>query len=288
MDRIDAHQHFWRLSRGDYGWLTPELAAIYRDFLPEDLAPLLAKHGIAGTILVQAAPTDAETDYLLSLADSHDFIMGVVGWVDFEAPAAAERIGALARHAKLKGLRPMIQDIPDPDWMLRDSLDPAFNAMIEHDLTFDALVLPKHLDNLIRLVARHPDLRVVVDHCAKPDIAGGAFEPWAQHMRAIAQASPAFCKLSGLVTEAGPGWSGGDRLAPYVDHVLTAFGPERVIWGSDWPVCTLIASYDEWIAASDILLGKLGLPERSAVFGGNAARAYRVTHPGNGRGLTST
>jgi L-fuconolactonase len=280
MHRIDAHQHFWRLARGDYGWLTPELAPIYRDFLPEDLAPLLARHRVAGTILVQAAPTDAETDFLLSLADADDFIEGVVGWADFEAPSAPERIAALAGHGKLKGLRPMIQDIADPHWMLRDGLDPAFRAMIEQDLTFDALVLPKHLENLIRLLARYPDLRVVVDHCAKPDIAGGAFEPWAQHMRNVAEASPAFCKLSGLVTEAGPGWS-ADTLAPYVQHVLTVFGPDRIMWGSDWPVCTLAASYDEWIEASAALLAKLSPPERSAVFGGNAARAYRLTPIGD-------
>ncbi len=275
MRRIDAHQHFWRLERGDYGWLTPELAPIYRDFLPEDLAPFLERHGIAGTVLVQAAPTEAETAFMLALADSHAFIEGVVGWTDFAAPDAPGRIARAARHPKLKGLRPMIQDIADVDWMLRPELGPAYAAMVTEDLVFDALVLPRHLDNLAVLLSRHPDLRTVVDHCAKPEIATGGFRDWAAAMKRIASGSAAYCKLSGLVTEAGADWN-AERLRPYAEHVLSVFGPDRVVWGSDWPVCTLAASYDAWVEATDTLLAACTPAERDGILGGNAVAAYRL------------
>lgn len=273
MRRIDAHQHFWRLSRGDYGWLTPALAGIYRDFLPDDLAPLLARHGIAGTVLVQAAPTAEETRFLLSLADEYAFVEGVVGWIDFAAPDAPAQIAALASHAKLKGLRPMIQDIADDDWMLRPDLEPALAALIARGLIFDALVLPRHLDNLLMLLHRHPELGVVVDHCAKPDIGAAGFRDWADAMTAVASESAAYCKLSGLVTQTRGAWS-VEELRPTVEHVLGVFGPQRVIWGSDWPVCTLAASYDAWVEATDVLLAGCTAAERDAVLGGNAVRAY--------------
>lgn len=275
MKRVDAHQHFWLLSRGDYGWLTPDLGAIHRDFLPSDIEPLLARHAIAATVLVQAAPTEAETLYMLSLADRHTFVEGVVGWTDFAAKDAPAAIARLARHPKLKGLRPMIQDIADVDWMLQPGLEPAFRALVANDLVFDALVLPRHLDNLLRLHQRHPDLRVVVDHCAKPAIASGDFTGWADGMRHIAAETSAACKLSGLVTEAGAEWS-LEGLRPYVDHVLSVFGPERVLWGSDWPVCNLAASYNDWIAATDRLLEDCSGAERQAILGGNASRVYRL------------
>lgn len=273
MKRVDAHQHFWRLSRGDYGWLTPELGPIHRDFLPPDLEPLLQRHDIAATVLVQAAPTEAETRFMLSLADAHPFVEGVVGWTDFAAADAPAAIARLARHPKLKGLRPMIQDIADADWMLRPELEPAFRALVVHDLVFDALVLPRHLGNLLALARRHPDLRIVVDHCAKPAIAAGGFSGWADDIGRIAAETGAACKLSGLVTEAGAGWS-AERLRPYVDHVLSIFGPGRVVWGSDWPVSTLAAGYDDWVAATGQLLDGCSDEEREVILGGNAVRVY--------------
>ena len=273
--RIDAHQHFWRLERGDYGWLTPELAPIYRDFMPPDLLPLLAAEGIDGTVLVQAAPTEAETGFMLALADEHDFIEGVVGWVDFEAPDAADRISRLASHRKLSGMRPMIQDIADAGWMLRPQLEPAFAALAAHDLVMDALVLPRHLENLAKLIARFPEMRVVIDHCAKPEIAAGNIHDWAAAMQALAGAGNTFCKLSGLVTEAGAGWDAA-RLRPYVEHVLGVFGPHRVIWGSDWPVCTLAASYQDWREVADDLLRDCTGDERAAILGGTAIDVYRL------------
>ncbi|MDA5559071.1 amidohydrolase family protein [Shimia sp. MMG029] len=273
--RIDAHQHFWALARGDYGWLTPELAPIYRDFLPADLTSDLTAAQIDGTVLVQAAPTVAETTFMLSLAEDTPFIKGVVGWVDFEAPDAAEQIATLARNPALVGLRPMIQDIADPGWMLRDALTPAFEALIAHDLTFDALTLPQHLGNLRRLLARHPDMRVVIDHASKPLIKDGVIAGWAEDMAALARDTTAFCKFSGMVTEAADNWS-SDTLRPYADHLLGTFGPERLIWGSDWPVCTLASSYARWVHTSTDLLGALTASELKAVWGGNAARAYNL------------
>lgn len=273
--KIDAHQHFWSLARGDYGWLTPELTAIYRDFLPEDLSPLLEKAGIEGTVLVQAAPTVAETDFMLSLADANSTIKGVVGWVDFEASDAAAQITARATNPALVGLRPMIQDIADPDWMLQDGLTRAFEALIAQDLTFDALTLPQHLQNLHRLLARHPDMRVVIDHASKPFIRDGLIDGWADDMTALARDTSAYCKLSGMVTEAASDWN-TDALRPYVEHLLGTFGPDRLIWGSDWPVCTLASTYERWIETTSELLDGLSETEHQAIWGGNAARAYNL------------
>jgi L-fuconolactonase len=271
--RLDAHQHFWKLERGDYGWLTPETGPIYRDFGPQDLMPLLEQFSIDGTILVQAAPTVAETRYMLDLARQNNFIKGVVGWADFEAPDAPGQIADLAKDPKLVGLRPMIQDIADPDWMLGPGLAPAYRALVAHDLVFDALTLPPHLKNLLQLADRHPDLRMVVDHGSKPYIADGVITGWAEDMAAIANNTPAFCKLSGLVTEAGKSWN-VNNLRPYVDHLLEAFGPGRLIWGSDWPVCTLACSYEDWVGLTDELLKDLNAAERQSVLGGNAERVY--------------
>ncbi|CAD0186870.1 putative metal-dependent hydrolase of the TIM-barrel fold protein [Ruegeria sp. THAF57] len=273
--RIDAHQHFWALARGDYGWLTPELGPIYRDFAPDDLLPLLKAAKIEGTVLVQAAPTVAETEYMLSLADQNAFIKGVVGWVDFEAADAPARIAELAAHPALVGLRPMIQDIADPLWMLGDKLAPAFEAVQHHDLTFDALTLPQHLGPLRTLLERQPNMRVVIDHGSKPLIKDAIISDWADNMAALAKETAAWCKLSGLLTEAAADWSVED-LRPYVDHLLNTFGPSRLIWGSDWPVCTLASSYERWLETTDVLLNQLSDSEREAILGGNAARAYNL------------
>ncbi|MCI4666285.1 MAG: amidohydrolase family protein [Neomegalonema sp.] len=272
--RIDAHQHFWRLDRGDYGWLTPELEPIYRDFDPDDLISELDEAGMEGTVLIQAAPTVAETEYMLSLAAQEEFIQGVVGWTEFESPEAPEAISWLAQNPALVGLRPMIQDIPDEDWMLRPELRPAFEAMIAADLTFDALTLPRHLPNLRTLLSAHPDLRVVIDHGSKPEIRSGEFDGWAADMTALGRETSAFCKLSGLVTEADAAWDAAD-LKPYVEHLLAVFGSERLIWGSDWPVCLLASSYARWFETSMELLEGAGA-DLDAVFGLNAIRAYQL------------
>lgn len=273
--RIDAHQHFWSLARADYGWLTPELADIYRDFLPVDLKPLLKKWDIDGTILVQAAPTLAETKFMLKLAEETSFIKGVVGWVDFEATGAVDTLNHLAMSPHLVGIRPMIQDIPDANWMLEDRFTPIFEAIRANDLVFDALTLPHHLPALRTLVSRHPTLRVVIDHGSKPLIADRIVDGWAEDMMAMAAFENVHCKLSGLVTEASPDWTNAD-LQPYVAHLLKTFGPRRLIWGSDWPVCTLAASYDTWVETSQDLLSTLPPEDQKAIFGFNAMHLYKI------------
>jgi L-fuconolactonase len=272
---IDAHQHFWQLARGDYNWLTPELAPLYRDFMPSDLTPHLSHNGIDGTILVQAAPTVAETEFLLKIAENTPFVLGVVGWTDFTAPSVANEIARLAKHPKLVGLRPMIQDIADDTWMLRSELTPAFEAMIANDLTFDALVLPRHLPHLRALLSRHPKLRTVIDHGAKPDIASARFKAWANDMEAIARDTDAYCKLSGLLTEAGADWAKAD-IAPYVAHLFENFGQRRLVWGSDWPVLTLASTYENWHKMATSLIPNT--QDRDLIFGANALDLYLRVH----------
>jgi L-fuconolactonase len=274
--RIDAHQHFWRLSRGDYGWMTPEAhPSLFRDFRPADLAPLLSDAGIARTILVQAAPTEAETRFLLEVAAVAPFVAGVVGWADFEAADAPAAIAALAENDRLVGLRPMLQDLDDDAWILQPSLAPALDAMAAAGLRLDALVMPRHLPHLARFLDQRPDLPVVIDHGAKPDIAAGELAGWAAAMRSIARDSRAVCKLSGLVTEAKAGWTEED-LRPFVDVLLEAFGPARLMWGSDWPVVNLAGGYAAWRSAAEALTEECSADERDAIFGGTAAAFYGV------------
>ena len=270
---IDSHQHFWRLDRGDYTWLAPKLAPIYRDFAPADLGPILKRHDVDATVLVQAAETTAETDYMLSLAADCAFVLGVVGWVDFESPDAAGEIERLARNSRLKGLRPMIQDIADPEWMLKPALRSAMNALQRCGLCFDALLKPQHLAPFARFLALYPDLAVVIDHGAKPAIAKGQFDDWAAPMREIARDPRVHCKMSGLATEAAPDWHQRD-LKPYVDLLLESFGPARLMWGSDWPVVNLAGGYERWREASLNYLARLNEAEQGAILGDTAERFY--------------
>jgi L-fuconolactonase len=272
---IDAHQHFWTTARDDYGWLVPEDEVLYRDFSPEDLAPLIDQAGVASTVLVQAAPTVAETHYLLGLADRTPWVAAVVGWVALDQIGVVDVLDELAAHATFRGVRPMIQDVPVDDWMLGDTFGAGLEALIERDLCFDALVLPRHLSRLFTLLEHHPDLRVVVDHGAKPEIRVGRFDDWAADMASIAKETSAFCKLSGLVTEAGPRWQPED-LRPYVDHLIECFGHERLMWGSDWPVVELAGGFDRWRAATGELLAGLNNEERAAILGTTARRFYRI------------
>lgn len=270
---IDAHQHFWRIARGDYGWLTPALGPIHRDFGPDDLKPLIDKHGITQTILVQAAPTVAETIFMLDIAAKTPFVVGVVGWIDFTAPDAPDVIARLARDPLLVGLRPMIHDIADDDWMLRADLAPALHAMTAHGLVFDALVRPQHLPRLARFVTRYPDLAVVIDHGAKPDIRNGAFDAWRKLIAPLSAYPHVMCKMSGLVTEAATNWTPADVL-PYCAELLALFGPERLLFGSDWPVVNLAGGYDVWRDVAMTAVSGLSAADRAAVLGGNASRLY--------------
>ena len=274
--RIDAHQHYWHPARGDYGWMPQDDPVLARPYGPADLQPHLDAHGIGGTVLVQAAATVNETEYMLGIADATPHVLGVVGWVDFERPEDLAQLRRLAAHPKFKGVRPMIQDIPEDDWMLRDDVQWGFRAICDLGLTFDALGFPRHLANFATILTRYRGMRVVVDHCMKPAIrahAPEAFRHWAEGMSRIAGETTAFCKLSGLVTEAAEGWSVED-LAPYAEHVLAAFGPERVMWGSDWPVCRLRAEYDVWRQTAEHLSAHLPEAARAQVFGETATAFY--------------
>ena len=273
--RIDAHQHFWQLAARAGGWPPPSLSAIYRDFAPADLAPLLAEHGVQGTVLVQSLPSEDDTHWLLALAEQADFIRAVVGWTDLLAPDAPAAIARLASHKKLKGLRPMLQDLDDEQWIADPALAPALTAMVEHRLRFDALVLPRHLPALLQCARAWPQLPIVIDHAAKPPIADAAFGQWREQMAQLAALPNVHCKLSGLVTEARADWTVED-LRPYVAHVLSVFGAQRVIWGSDWPVVDLAGGYGAWLAASESLLSHLGQQDRNDIFGLNARRFYSL------------
>jgi L-fucono-1,5-lactonase len=276
MIRVDAHHHVWRLDRGDYGWLrpSPALQPIYRDFDFDELRPQLQRAGIDVSVLVQAAPTSQETQFLLEVArQNSDVVGGVVGWADLAAPDAPDALARLASHSMLKGVRPMLQDEPDAHWILRPEVQRALAVMPGLDLRFDALVKSPHLKPLLRMLDQHPDLAVIVDHCAKPEVAHGEWQPWADDLAAIAKHPRACCKVSGLVTEAGRNWSVA-LLRRYVDHVLACFGSERVVWGSDWPVLTLAATYARWNEATEQLLAGLSPQARNAVRGGNAIRFY--------------
>lgn len=269
---IDSHMHVWRLSRGDYGWLTPDLAPIYRDFTIEDVRASWEQAGIDFAILVQAAPTLEETRYLLSVAENEPKVKGVVGWVDMLAPDVIDELEQLASNRLLLGIRPMLQDIPDDDWMLQAELAPVYGALIDLGLRFDALVLPRHLPNLLRLIDRYPDLKVVIDHGAKPPI-GEDLSSWHRDLAQLARIPHVHCKFSGLVTECRQQASQA-ALEPVAEALLALFGPERLMFGSDWPVCTLRSTYLQWWQWAQNLTAHLATDQKSALFGGTAQRFY--------------
>lgn len=279
--RIDAHQHFWQVSRGDYGWLTPDLKPLYQDYMPQDYQSNLQLAQLDGSIVVQAAPTVAETDFLLSLASESDFIKGVVGWIDFEAETALNDLTRLSAHPKFVGVRPMIQDIDDPEWMLNSDFTPVFDELTAAGLIFDALVKPVHLPCLRQLLQRHPDLKVVLDHGGKPDIAGGGYQIWQDQIQKLAAEHPLYCKLSGLITEAAPDWQLSD-LQPYMDHLKHSFGADRLIWGSDWPVCQLAGGFADWYQVTQQWLKNQTEKEQVMIMGRTAQQAYGIKETDHG------
>jgi L-fuconolactonase len=272
---IDSHQHFWSLADPWFAWPTPDLVPIHRDIGPDELEPRLKAAGIDRTVLVQVAPALAETDRFLDIAEQTDFVAGVVGWVDLETRASIADLERLSTRDKFVGVRPMIQSISDVDWMLRPQLAPALAAVQRLGLTFDALVRPQHLSALCAFADRYPDLRLVVDHGAKPAIHEGwaGFADWAESIAALAQRPQVLCKLSGLLTEAGDRMS-ADDLAPFIDHLLKVFGPGRLMWGSDWPVLELVTSYGAWFNLARSHLARLSAHEQGLIFGEVAQQFY--------------
>jgi L-fuconolactonase len=274
--RIDAHHHLWTLERPGQAFPTPDLAPIHRDFGMAELLPHLDRHAIDATILVQVCEDAAETAWMLRLAAAEARVAGVVGWLELEAPDAPAAIAAAAADPLLVGLRPMVQGMADDGWLARPALAPAFEAMAAHGLVLDGLARPRHLASLRRVAERHPALRIVLDHCGKPEVAAGRLDPWRAEVEALAGLPNTACKLSGLVTEAAPDWRLED-LRPVAAHVLRAFGPGRVMWGSDSPVVELAGGYAAWAEAAEALLGGLPASDRDEVMGGTAARIYLDT-----------
>jgi len=272
---IDAHRHYWDPSRLTYGWLAHAPAALQRSFLPADLDA-----GADACILVQAAPDERETLLLFDIARQSRDVLGVIGWVDMEAPDATHRIESLAEQGQglLCGIRPMVQDIPDTEWLARPSLDRAFDCLRDHGLVFDALVDNRHLRALSQRLSRHTGLITVVDHGAKPDIAGREFAAWAGAIARIAQVPDVACKLSGLLTLTGAETDLA-AIEPYVAHLFESFGGRRVMWGSDWPVLTTHASYEQWKVCAKKLTQRFARQHEAAVFATNAMAVYSLDDP---------
>jgi len=274
MLKIDAHQHFWRYNEREYGWMGPGMEVLKTDYLPDDLRPLQQAVGIEGTVAVQARQVLEETRWLLELADAYPFIRGVVGWVDLRSPQVEEQLARFAAHSRLVGVRHVVHDEPDDAFMLGEAFQRGIAVLSRHDLTYDLLLFPRHLPVACELVVRFPNQPFVLDHIAKPPIRDGALEPWATDLRRLAQFPNVYCKVSGMVTEADwSGWQAGD-FTPYLDVVLEAFGADRLMIGSDWPVCTVAGTYEQVIGIVAGYLSALSPSEQAAVWGGTAARFY--------------
>jgi len=273
--RADAHQHFWRYTREEFGWIDDAMAAIRRDFLPADLLPLMNQAGIDATVAVQARQSLEETEWLLQLADENDWIAGVVGWTPLAGPDVEEVLERLSANAKLKGVRHVLQGEAD-EYFHREDFNAGIGFLSRYSLTYDVLLVERQLPAAIRFVDRHPNQPFVLDHIAKPRIAAGDLEPWRIQIRELARRPHVVCKLSGLVTEADfHSWNVED-LRPYVETVLEAFGPRRLLFGSDWPVCTVASSYSRWVSVVNAFLSDCSQGEQESILGGNAAEFYRL------------
>jgi L-fuconolactonase len=274
--KIDAHQHFWHYTPEEYGWIGPDMEVLKKDHLPADLAPLLESAGIAGTVAVQARQTLDETAWLLELADKYPFIKGVVGWVDLRSPELRGQLQRFCAHPRFCGVRHVVQDEPDDRFMLRADFVRGLGMLAEFDLAYDILIFPRHLPVACELVSRFPDQRFVLDHIAKPLIKDGKVAPWDVGIRRLAAFPNVFCKVSGMVTEADrQRWQPSD-FWPYLDVVFAAFGSERIMFGSDWPVCTLAGAYADVVKIVSDYVQQLAREEQAAFWGETARRFYRL------------
>lgn len=272
---IDAHQHFWDLTHFDYPWMSgPELAPLRRDYLPADLEPLLGPAGVDRSVFVQARHDVEESRWVLGLSERHSFLAGVVGWVDLASDACEEQLAELRRHPAFVGIRHITHDEPDDDWIVREEVLRGLKLLERHGVPFDLLFRPRHLRHVPTLARRLPDLPMVIDHLAKPAIRERRMDGWREELEAAARFPNIHCKLSGMVTEADwEAWTPAD-LAPYVRVALEAFGPERLMFGSDWPVSNLCGSYGQVVDALREALGDVGDEARARIFGGTAERFY--------------
>ncbi|RFS15299.1 amidohydrolase [Emticicia sp. C21] len=270
---IDAHQHFWYYNAADYAWIDDSMKAIQRDFLPADLEPILQKNGFDGCVLVQVNQTEQENDDFLKFADLYDFIKGVVGWVDLRAENLWERLSYFKQFNKLKGFRHIVQGEP-LGFMQHDSFVKGVKKLVDFDYTYDILIYPKQLKDALHLVRECPDNKFVIDHIAKPDIKNKEISKWSNYMKEIAQHEHVFCKISGMVTETDwHKWKKEDFYI-YLDMALEFFGTDRIMYGSDWPVCLVAGTYEEQLSIVQSYFNKLSKTEKDKLFGENATRFY--------------
>jgi L-fuconolactonase len=274
--RIDAHQHFWDIRRYQYPWTPPGESPLRRNYVPQDLEPILKRNRFEGSVVVQANTILDETRWLLELASEHEFIRGVVGWVDLTNPRRGAALDEFQRHPKFKGVRHLVHDEPDMNWLSRANVIAGLRELARRGIPYDLLLRPEHLKIVPGVAEKVPGLPMVVDHIAKPPIAAGRMDGWAEDMAVVAKIPNVYCKLSGMITEADPhGWK-AEQLRPYVSHVLNLFGPDRLMFGSDWPVCTLAGSWKEALAAFTQAIGPQPMEAREKLLGGTAAEFYRL------------
>ncbi len=276
MRKIDAHQHFWHYTPEQYPWISDQMAVLKKDYLPANLHPLLKSSGFEGCVAVQASQHTAETEFLLKLAEAHDFIKGVVGWIDLQDINVNHHLKKWADHPKLCGFRHIIQDEPDDLFMLRPAFMRGVKALKSFNLTYDILIFEKHLPATLQFVSYLTDIRMVVDHIAKPKIARHELSPWQENIKSLAQYGQVYCKISGMVTEADwQHWKEED-FRPYLDTVVEAFGPDRLMVGSDWPVCLLAAPYEKVMGIVEHYFQSFSKEEKEKIFGLNALNFYNV------------
>lgn len=273
---IDSHQHFWQVGRFDYPWMTRDLGVLYRDYLPADLGPILNSNDIEKTVLVQASNTVAESRWLLNLADESSFVAGVVGWVDLMSPEIDAQLGELTVHPKFNGVRHLVESEPNDDWLVQPAVLSGLRRLSTYGLSYDLLVHTRHLKHVPQVAETCPDLAFVIDHLAKPPIAKNQINEWSRAFKPLASYPNIHCKLSGLVTEAN--WTSWqtDDLRPFVEVAVESFGVDRLMFGSDYPVCLLASSYDRVLNSFQEILKSLSDTDREKIFSTNAARFYRV------------
>lgn len=275
--KIDSHQHYWHFNTADYGWMGENMSVIKRDFLPADLLPELKSIGFDGSVAVQARQSLEETNWLLQLADEHPHIKGVVGWVDLQSEQAEAQIAAFAKHPKAVGVRHVIHDEEDIDFILRPAFIRGIKLLEKYNLAYDILIFPKHLINTIEFVKQFSEQQIfVVDHIAKPLIKDGIVSPWREEIAALAKFPNVYCKVSGMVTEADWNTWKPENIRPYLDIVFEAFGPERILIGSDWPVCLVAGKYSEVMQVVIDNISTFPEKEQALILGGNAAKAYGI------------
>ena len=274
MLKIDAHHHLWKFDADEYGWIDEGMEVLRRDFLPADLHKEMAASGIDGALAVQARQTVEETHWLLQWAGQNDFMKGVVGWVPLAEPNVGAVIEQFSANLKLRGVRHVLQDEPDENYILREDFNRGIRELARYNLTYDILIFERHLPQTIRFVDQHPKQKFVLDHLAKPRVKERAISAWREHMLELAKRENVYCKISGLATEADhKNWT-EEQLQPYIDTVLSAFGAKRVMFGSDWPVCLLALRYEKWVDIVAKTASRLSVTEQQRLWAGTAVEAY--------------